>query len=76
MNIMQRLGASLAILVWWSLAVQAAELNPQQIYERAAPAVVLVTGHGTGGEKGSGGTGSIIGRDRSEERRVGKECRL
>ena len=63
MNITKRLGASLAILVWWSLAVQAAELNPQQIYERAAPAVVLVTGHGTGGEKGSGGTGSIIGRD-------------
>lgn len=63
MNITKRLGASLAILVWWSLAVQAAELNPQQIYERAAPAVVLVTGHGMGGEKGSGGTGSIIGRD-------------
>jgi serine protease Do len=63
MNLMRQIGGSLVILASWSLAGQAAELNPQQIYERAAPAVVLVTGHGMGGEKGSGGTGSIIGRD-------------
>lgn len=41
----------------------AADLTPQQIYERAAPSVVLIIGHPQQGEGGSGGTGSIIRRD-------------
>jgi len=44
-------------------ASMAAELTPQQIYERAAPGVVLIIGHPQQGEGGSGGTGSIIRRD-------------
>ena len=44
-------------------ASTAAELTPQQIYERAAPGVVLIIGHPQQGEGGSGGTGSIIRRD-------------
>src|SRR2546428_1298365 len=39
------------------------ELTPQQIYERAAPAVVLVIGHSEEGGNGSGGTVSLIRRD-------------
>ena len=41
----------------------AAELTPQQIYERAAPGVVLIVGNPDKGEGGSGGTGSIISQD-------------
>ena len=49
----------------WGVAAQAsaADLTPQQIYERAAPGVVLIIGHPQQGEGGSGGTGSIIRRD-------------
>lgn len=44
-------------------ASTAAELTPRQIYERAAPGVVLIIGHPQQGEGGSGGTGSIIRKD-------------
>ena len=49
----------------WSAAAPstAAELTPRQIYERAAPGVVLIIGHPQQGEGGSGGTGSIIRKD-------------
>src|SRR3989442_8048882 len=40
----------------------ATELTPQQIYERAAPAVVLVIGHSEEGRNGSGGAGFPIRR--------------
>ena len=46
-----------------ALPAVATELTPQQIYERAAPAVVLVIGHSEQGGNGSGGTGSLIRRD-------------
>src|SRR2546426_1827064 len=46
-----------------ALPAVATELTPQQIYERAAPAVVLVIGHSEEGGNGSGGTGSLIRRD-------------
>jgi serine protease Do len=59
----RRVLGSVAMLVLWSVVSQAADLTPHQLYERAAPAVVLVTGYGAGGDKGSGGTGSIISRD-------------
>ncbi|MEK6695006.1 MAG: serine protease [Nitrospirota bacterium] len=44
-------------------ASTAADLTPRQIYERAAPGVVLIIGHPQHGEGGSGGTGSIIRKD-------------
>ena len=44
-------------------ASTAADLTPRQIYERAAPGVVLIIGHPQQGEGGSGGTGSIIRKD-------------
>src|SRR5256885_9939522 len=40
-----------------ALPAVATELTPQQIYERAAPAVVLVIGHSEEGGNGSGGRG-------------------
>src|SRR2546422_10425103 len=40
-----------------ALPVVADELTPQQIYERAAPAVVLVIGHSEEGGNGGGGAG-------------------
>src|SRR2546422_4999496 len=43
-----------------ALPALASELTPQQIYERAAPAVVLVIGHSDQGGNGSGGAGSPI----------------
>lgn len=54
-----------AMVLAWSVAVPsvAADLSPQQIYERAAPGVVLIIGHPQQGEGGSGGTGSIIRKD-------------
>src|SRR2546425_9835412 len=48
-----------AIISVLSVALPAVttELTPQQIYERAAPAVVLVIGHSDQGGNGSGGAG-------------------
>src|SRR2546425_6781904 len=43
-----------------ALPAVATELTPQQIYERAAPAVVLVIGHSDQGGNGSGGGGSLL----------------
>src|SRR2546428_2169674 len=40
-----------------ALPAVATDLTPQQIYERAAPAVVLVIGHSEEGGNGSGGAG-------------------
>src|SRR2546425_7999487 len=45
-----------------ALPAVATDLTPQQIYERAAPAVVLVIGHSEEGGNGSGGAGSLIKR--------------
>jgi len=52
-------------LVWIAAASasMAADLNPQQIYERVAPGVVLIIGHPQQDDGGSGGTGSIIRGD-------------
>src|SRR2546427_11678886 len=43
-----------------ALPAVATELTPQQIYERAAPAVVLVIGHSDQGGNGSGGGRSLL----------------
>src|SRR2546430_8117151 len=45
-----------------ALPAVATELTPQQIYERAAPAVVLVIGHSEEGGNGSGGGGVLLKR--------------
>jgi len=57
------LAVAQAIALFWSVAVHAVELTPQQIYERDAPGVVLIVGNPEKGEGGSGGTGSIISQD-------------
>src|SRR5256885_12624232 len=45
-----------------ALPAVATELTPQQIYERAAPAVVLVIGHSDQGGNGRGGDGVLFQR--------------
>lgn len=39
------------------------DLTPREIYERDSPAVVMVIGYSNSGQRGSGGTGSIIQQD-------------
>ena len=39
------------------------DLTPRQIYELDAPAVVMIIGYSNSGQRGSGGTGSIIQQD-------------
>src|SRR5436309_15775176 len=56
-------GFAIISVLSMALPAVATELTPQQIYERAAPAVVLVIGHSEEGGNGSGGIGSLIRRD-------------
>jgi serine protease Do len=56
-------GTLVTFFMAWSTAASGKELSPREIYEQAAPAVVMVMGHAEGGRKGSGGTGSIIQSD-------------
>jgi serine protease Do len=53
------------VLGVWPNFVLAAErgLTPREIYDRDSPAVVMVIGYSNNGQRGSGGTGSIIQRD-------------
>lgn len=53
-------GTLMVLSLTWSTVVAGKELSPREIYEQAAPGVVMVMGHADGGGKGSGGTGSII----------------
>ena len=41
----------------------AGDLTPREIYESNSPAVVLIMGYSHSGQRGSGGTGSIIQQD-------------
>ena len=41
----------------------AEDLSPRAIYESSSPAVVLIMGYSHSGQRGSGGTGSIIQQD-------------
>lgn len=41
----------------------AGDLTPREIYEGSSPAVVLIMGYSHSGQRGSGGTGSIIQQD-------------
>jgi len=47
----------------WPGAALAGDLTPREIYERSSPAVVMIIGYSNSGQRGSGGTGSIIQRD-------------
>jgi serine protease Do len=51
------------ILGLWPGAGLAGDLTPREIYERSSPAVVMIIGYSNSGQRGSGGTGSIIQQD-------------
>jgi serine protease Do len=51
------------VLGLWPGAGLGADLTPREIYERSSPAVVMIIGYSNSGQRGSGGTGSIIGQD-------------
>src|SRR3989454_2021153 len=66
-------GFAIISVLSMALPAVATELTPQQIYERAAPAVVLGIGHSGEGGNGSGGAGSRAmrgGRRRTRSRSV------
>src|SRR2546429_7321353 len=52
-------GVAIISVLSVALPAVATELTPQQIYERAAPAVVLVIGHSEEGGNGGGGGGFV-----------------
>lgn len=60
---MTLLRALMVLVCLGSSTVEAKDLTPREIYERASPAVVMVMGHPEHGTTGSGGTGSIIQAD-------------
>jgi serine protease Do len=51
------------VLGLWPGSARTEDLTPREIYERSSPAVVLIIGHSITGQRGSGGTGSIIQQD-------------
>src|SRR2546427_9932218 len=55
-------GFAIISVLSMALPSVADELTPQQIYERAAPAVVLVIGHSEEGGNGSGGGRLVLTR--------------
>jgi serine protease Do len=64
-GIMERLLllAIATVLGFWPGVGLAGDLTPREIYERSAPAVVMIIGYSNSGQRGSGGTGSIIQQD-------------
>lgn len=59
MNALPAIVFGVILVVWPPVLTEAADLTPRQIYERAAPSVVVVVGIEDQG-KGSTGTGAII----------------
>jgi len=51
------------VLGLWPATGLAGDLTPRQIYERSSSAVVMIIGYSNSGQRGSGGTGSIIQQD-------------
>lgn len=51
------------LLGGWPRVGMAGDLTPREIYERTSPAVVMIIGYSHSGQRGSGGTGSIIQHD-------------
>lgn len=56
------LGMVASLGMWPSVSL-AGDLTPREIYERTSSAVVMVIGYSNSGQRGSGGTGSIIQQD-------------
>ena len=54
------MGVVIVLSLIWSTVATGNELSLREIYEQAAPAVVMVIGYADGGRKGSGGAGSIV----------------
>ena len=62
----KRLWTHLAIVLglWPTFGLAAdPDLTPREIYERESPAVGMIIGYSNGGQRGNGGTGSIIQQD-------------
>jgi serine protease Do len=53
----------MTVLGLWPGVGLAGDLTPREIYERTSPAVVMIIGYSNSGQRGSGGTGSIIQQD-------------
>ena len=51
------------LLGLWPEVGMAGDLTPREIYARMSPAVVMIIGYSHSGQRGSGGTGSIIERN-------------
>jgi serine protease Do len=51
------------VLGIWPQVASAEDLTPHEIYERTAPAVVMIMGYSNSHQRGNGGTGSIIRQD-------------
>src|SRR2546428_7352163 len=70
-------GCAIISVLSVALPAVATELTPQQIYERAAPAVVLVIGHSDQGGNGSGGARGPLkrGGGRRALRAARRPCR-
>jgi serine protease Do len=51
------------ILGLWPGVGMGGDLTLREIYERSSPAVVMILGYSNSGQRGSGGTGSIIQQD-------------
>jgi len=64
-GIMERLLllAIATVLGFWPGVGLAGDLTPREIYERSAPAIVMIIGYSNSDQRGSGGTGSIIQQD-------------
>jgi len=57
-------GLTIALGLWPGLGLAGDhDLTPREIYERDSSAVVMIIGYSNSGQRGSGGTGSIIQQD-------------
>jgi serine protease Do len=55
---------AITLVLWPGLALAGDhDLTPREIYERDSSAVVMIIGYSNSGQRGSGGTGSIIRQD-------------
>ena len=58
------LGLVMSLGLWPDLGIAGGQdLTPREIYERDSSAVVMIIGYSNSGQRGSGGTGSIIQQD-------------
>src|SRR5262245_1272594 len=58
------LGLVMILGLWPDLGITGGQdLTPREIYERDSSAVVMIIGYSNSGQRGSGGTGSIVQQD-------------